>query len=122
MHARRSRLERALQGQAHVAAWLRSLPRIFLETHTQHLTHSRGHIPWNGVPRRVHLHNCRQRVGDILSGKRPLPRQHLIQHRAERPDVGALVHDLAPRLLGTHVRRRSENHARIRCRHAGHRR
>ena len=32
--------------------------------------------------------------------------QHLVQHAAERPDVGALVDRLAARLLRTHVRRR----------------
>ena len=35
----------------------------------------------------------------------------------ERPDVGALVHRPAPRLLGAHVGGRPQNHARA-CRHA----
>ena len=38
--------------------------------------------------------------------------QHLVQHAAERPDVGALVDRLAARLLGAHVGRGAENHAR----------
>ena len=42
--------------------------------------------------------------------ERPLPREHLVEHAAERPDVGALVHRLAARLLRAHVRGRAENH------------
>ena len=40
------------------------------------------------------------------------------QHDAERPDIRALVDYFAPRLLGTHVGRRSQNHACLRGRHA----
>ena len=43
--------------------------------------------------------------------KRALARQHLVEHAAERPDVGALVDGLAARLLGAHVRGRAEHHA-----------
>ena len=42
------------------------------------------------------------------------PGQHLVEHAAERPDVGALVDGLPARLLGAHVRRRAENDARLR--------
>ena len=44
------------------------------------------------------------------------PVEHLVEHAAERPDVGALVDGLAARLLGTHVRRRAEDHALRACR------
>ena len=37
--------------------------------------------------------------------------QHLVQHAPEGPDVGALVHRQAARLLGTHVRGRADDRA-----------
>ena len=43
--------------------------------------------------------------------ERAAARQHLVQHAAEGPDVGALVHRLAARLLRRHVRRGAEDHA-----------
>ncbi len=41
--------------------------------------------------------------------------QHLVEHDAERPDVGALVDGLPARLLGRHVGRGAEDHADLRC-------
>ena len=49
-----------------------------------------------------------------LAVERQSSRHHLIDHHPERPDVGAAIHDLAQRLLGRHVRRRSERGARFR--------
>ena len=44
-----------------------------------------------------------QDVRDRLAVEEPAAGQHLEQHDAEGPDVGALVDGLAPRLLGRHV-------------------
>ena len=60
------------------------------------------------------LQHRRQRLGDDLALEQLLAREHLVQHHAERPDVGALVHRLAARLLRSHVRRRAQDHARPR--------
>ena len=50
-------------------------------------------------------------VGDVFAVERAAPGQHLEQHDAERPDVGAAIDGLAARLLGRHVRGRPEDHA-----------
>ena len=55
--------------------------------------------------------NADERVGDRVAVERAPARQHLEQHAAERPDVGALVDRLPARLLGAHVGRRAENAA-----------
>ncbi len=52
-----------------------------------------------------------ERLGDPLALEQPPPGQHLVEHDAERPDVGAAVDLLALGLLGAHVRRRAEDHA-----------
>ena len=49
-------------------------------------------------------------IDDVLALECSLARQHLEEHAAERPDVGALVHGLPARLLRAHVRGGAENH------------
>src|SRR5262249_7974143 len=49
-----------------------------------------------------------------LPFKQPLPAEHLVKHYAEGPDVSALVHRPAFRLLWRHVCCCAENHARNR--------
>ena len=51
-----------------------------------------------------------------------LPGQHLVKYYAEGPDVGASVDRLAARLLGTHISRRAQDHARLRHRQRKRRR
>ena len=64
----------------------------------------------------------RPTCGTRLAVKQARPRQHLPQHHAERPDVGALVHRLGRRLLRGHVAGGPENHARPRRRQRQRRR
>ena len=52
-----------------------------------------------------------QDVRDRLAVEEPAAGQHLEQHDAEGPDVGALVDGLAPRLLGGHVGGGAEDQA-----------
>ena len=54
-----------------------------------------GRSAGSGVPRRLQLHDRRQRVGEVLARERARAGQHLEEHDAERPDVGALVDRLA---------------------------
>ena len=69
------------------------------------------------VPRRL----CRQYGREGVGHRRPREQlragQHLPQHHTERPDVCALVHHRPARLLGAHVGRSAQDHARL-----GHRR
>ena len=58
------------------------------------------------------LKHPREDFSDIVSRERPSPGQHFVEHTAERPDVGALVHGPASGLLGNHVRRGTENDSR----------
>ena len=48
----------------------------------------------------------------VLPRERPLPRDHLVEHDAERPDVGPAIDLLPRRLLGRHVRHRAERSCR----------
>ena len=49
-------------------------------------------------------------VRGAVSTEDPLAAQHLVQHHAEGPNVGALVHRLAARLLRTHIGGRAQDH------------
>ncbi len=46
-----------------------------------------------------------------------LTSEHFVQHCAESPDVGALVHRFAARLFGAHIRRSAHDHPCLRQRH-----
>ena len=70
-----------------------------------------GERPKEGRPRGIALEHRRQRVADILALERALAGEHLVEHAPERPDVAALVHRLAPRLLRAHVSGGAEQHA-----------
>ena len=58
-----------------------------------------------GRPVGLALENLSNRVGHRLAGKRDASGQHLVEHAAERPDVGAFVDRFPARLLRAHVGR-----------------
>ena len=60
------------------------------------------------------IHDRIERRLIVLAGEGMLPRQHLVEHRAEREDVAPRIDLLAARLLGRHVLRRAERRARLR--------
>ena len=62
--------------------------------------------------------DARDHVRDGLARERLAAGEALEEHAAERPDVGAPVDRLAARLLGAHVGRGAEDHARAGARRA----
>src|SRR2546430_2003591 len=60
-----------------------------------------GRMPAGTAPHSGSVFNTAARVSETVSpANGPLARQHLVQHHAVRPDVGALIHHRASRLLG----------------------
>ena len=77
---------------------------------------------WQRIPRWLRLEHRGQRVGDRLTRMKPLASQHLEEHHAERPDIGAMIDRFPTRLFGTHVRRCPQDHAHVGHRGSGDRR
>ena len=100
-------------GDRHVAD--PQLP-ILLQAASDERHDVRRNVGWQRRPLRRRRDDGGNRVGDGLAFERAAPREHLVEHRAERPHVGALVNGAAPRLLGRHVGGGAENDA-----DAGHR-
>jgi hypothetical protein len=77
------------------------------------------HLHRHRVPHHAHarhlLHQVLRHDGHgVGAGERRLAGEHLVEHAAERVDVGGRP-DLVPRrLLGGHVHRRPDRHARLR--------
>ena len=112
---RRPHLGRAVEQQIHVADVAQSLLRIFLETALDQWPHPRR----DGVPRRLGGQDRGDRVGGGGAVERTAAAHHFIDHRAEGPDVGALVDGLASRLFRRHVSRGADDRARARGRLGG---
>ena len=87
--------------------------RILLETATQQSPDARRRCSRQRAPSPVRARGSAAIVSETVSPSNGLAAgEHLVQHAAERPDVGALVDRFAARLFGAHVRRGAENHAR----------
>jgi hypothetical protein len=72
----------------------------------------RRHAVTDGARRRRLLaQDCRHRLGARVAAEGAPARQHLVEHGAEREDVGAMVGDAAPHLLRRHVADRPQNRA-----------
>ena len=79
--------------------------RILAQTSSQQISNSRGVDPGNALPLRLAPRTAAIVSETCLAAKRRPPGQHLVEHAAERPDVGALVHGLPLRLLRDSCRR-----------------
>ncbi len=82
-----------------------------LEAAAEQAAHRRGRLGRQLGPFGLVAEHPGQGVGEGLAAEELVPGQHLHQHDAEGPDVGAPVHLLAPGLLGAHVGRGPQQHA-----------
>ncbi len=73
-------------------------------------------------PIRVRLEHRRQRVRYRVAAEQVPAREQFVEHHAEAPDVGALIHRVAARLFGGHVGRRAQDHPGQRAPHGQRRR
>ena len=89
---------------------------VFLQAATQKITDQPWSLPGQCFERRLLHHDGSQNFRYVFTMERLLTRQHFVQHRTERPDVGAPVHSLTACLLWTHVGRGSDNDSSVgRC-------
>ena len=65
-----------------------------------------------GGDARRHVHPEESDLAVVVEGARP--REHLVEHRPERVEVGARIDLLPERLLGGHVLRRAVDHPQLR--------
>ena len=77
---------------------------IFLECAPQQAANRGWRRRRQGREVRGALQHAGEHVTGVVTVECRTPRQHLVQHAAERPDVRPLVHGLAARLLRAHVR------------------
>ena len=103
-----------LQCDARLPDVAESLPRIALETALQQMTHRGWHRLWQPSPVDVLANDSGEHVSGIRACKQLTTGDHLVQHHAERPDIGALVHRLPAGLLGSHVGGGAEDETRLR--------
>ena len=87
-------------------------PNVFLRTPFDQVTHRSWRFFWQCLGVRLQCQDSCQGVGDRTAGKGPCAGQHLVEQTAEAPDIGTLVGRLAACLLGGHVGRGAEHHAR----------
>jgi hypothetical protein len=71
------------------------LSRIFLEASPQQADETWRDIRRQPRPRRLHLDDAGDRIGDVVALERAPASEHLEQHAPERPDVRPFVHDPA---------------------------
>src|SRR6516225_10370993 len=95
--------QRIFDHNARIADVAQPPPGLFGEAAASEFPDARWRAWRQRFPVRLLRNHCRQGVGNRLLTEKPLAREHLIEHHSESPDVSALVHWLAPRLLRTHV-------------------
>jgi hypothetical protein len=89
-------------------------PYVLVQCSPEDSPHARRHIRAQQGPLRLALENGSDRVGRRRTAEHPYASEHFEQDAAECPHVGALVHSLRTKLLGTHVGERAKH------RRAGH--
>ena len=85
--------------------------RVLLQAAPKQVPHHPRSRRREGTPLRLALEDLGDRRRRGIGGKCFVPRQHLEQHAAKGPDVGAGIDRQPPRLLGAHVGRRAQHGA-----------
>ena len=115
----RGRFARILDGPARAGVQLEAdipdvtaaLLRVALEAAPEHVSDRAGNGRGQRRPVRLARELSGQHFAHCLAGEELLTGEHLEQHDAEGPDVGALVDRLAAGLLGGHVGSGAEDQA-----------
>ncbi len=92
---------------------------VFAQAFQANLLHVRRHMGFvTRRPHRLAEAHAQERLHWRAAGKRRLPRQHLVQHRSERIDVGCRAESVvrAFGLFGRHVVGRADDLAGLRMR------
>ena len=105
---------KGLERERHVARRLEAVLPLLLEAVADDAVEPRRHLQLRRELLRLLLQDRVQRLHRRVAVERPAARQHLVEHRPEGEDVGAVVRRLAPRLLRGHVADRPQHHARRR--------
>ena len=109
---RRSKAGLVIQHEQRCRDVADSLAAILDQALPQQRSNRRGDIGREGLPGRLEADHRAEHVGHVFAVKGASPRQHLVQHAAECPDVAALVGLSSLRLLRRHVRGGAEDDAR----------
>ena len=108
------------------ADWNRSSALFSRQCETSRSSGGRDVAPGLDERGRILLQDRAHHVGRRVAAERPVPREQLVEHRAEREDVGAGVGVLPADLLGRHVADGAEHGSGLRAarlgRRLGHRR
>ena len=83
---------------------------ILLEAPAQHSPDAFRRVAGQARPVRLGVQHRGYRLRRVVAVEGSRAGEHLEQHGAERPDVGAAIDRLAARLLGAHVGRGAQNH------------
>ena len=100
--------------QSRIADVLEPEPSILLQAARQQPANLDRRVGRKPRHRRIRFHDRRQRFGDIVAAERAHAGQHLEEHAAKRPDVGAAIDDAPTRLFRRHVSGGAEDHPGVR--------
>ena len=114
-------LRHRLESEGEIPRRLEPLLGVLLETVARDAVEARRDLASGSRElRRLRVQDGRHRVGGRRPGERSPARQHLVQHRPQTEDVGAMIDGQPSHLLGRHVSHRAHHGARLRV--AGDRR
>jgi hypothetical protein len=103
--------ERLIEIEPRIGDVVQSSPDIFFQTTVQQPANCWRCRGRQCVPLGLAFEDSGDRVRHRVARERRMSSQQLVEHAAERSDVGPLVDLLSTRLLRAHVGRRAEDHA-----------